>query len=107
MIQQGWTLIHTAGGKRLVTEGIYARMRHPQYSGMFLITLGFLLQWPSFLTLIMWPILMFAYYRLAMKEEKDVERQFGKAYLDYKKKVPAFLPAGRQVSLNEEEENEK
>lgn len=92
IIHEGWVLIHAAGGKRLVTEGIYAYLRHPQYTGMFLITLGFLLQWPSLLTLIMWPILMFAYYRLAMKEEKDVEKIFPKQYEEYRKKVPAFIP---------------
>ena len=92
IMQNGWILIHAARGKHLVTEGVYAHVRHPQYSGLFLITLGFLIQWPSILTLIMWPILMWTYYRLAMKEEKDVERQFGKVYLDYKKTVPAFIP---------------
>ena len=92
IIQQGWSLIHTAGGKRLVTDGVYARVRHPQYSGMFLVTLGLLVQWPSFLTLLMWPVLMFAYYHLAMREEKDVEKTFGKQYEEYRKKVPAFIP---------------
>ena len=62
------------------------------YSGLFLITLGFLVQWPSVLTLVMWPILMWTYYRLAMQEEQEVEQQFGKAYLDYKKRVPIFIP---------------
>ncbi len=92
IIQKGWTLIHAAAGKRLVTDGIYAHIRHPQYSGMFLITLGFLLQWPSLLSLLMWPILMFAYYRLAMKEEKDVQKIFGKQYEEYRQRVPAFIP---------------
>ena len=91
VMQNGWILIHAAKGQHLVTEGVYAHVRHPQYSGLFLITLGFLIQWPSLITLIMWPILMWTYYKLAMKEEQDVEKQFGKAYLDYKKKVPAFL----------------
>ena len=92
VMQNGWVLIHAAKGKHLVTEGVYARVRHPQYSGLFLITVGFLIQWPSILTLVMWPILMWTYYRLAMKEEQEVEKQFGKAYLDYKKKVSAFIP---------------
>ncbi len=92
VMQSGWVLIHASKGKRLVTEGVYAHVRHPQYSGLFLITLGFLIQWPSILTLTMWPILMWMYYRLAMKEEREVEKQFGKAYLDYKSKVPAFIP---------------
>ncbi len=92
VIYQGWMLIYGSQGKKLVTEGVYSYVRHPQYSGLFLVTVGFLLQWPSILTLIMWPILMWSYYRLSMKEEKDVEKQFGKAYLDYKKQVPAFIP---------------
>ncbi len=92
VMQNGWILIHAAKGKQLVTEGVYAHVRHPQYSGLFLITLGFLIQWPSILTLVMWPILMWTYYRLAMREEQDVEKQFGKAYWDYKKQVPAFIP---------------
>jgi protein-S-isoprenylcysteine O-methyltransferase Ste14 len=92
VMQNGWVLIHAAKGRNLVTDGVYAHVRHPQYSGLFLITLGFLIQWPSILTLIMWPILMFTYYRLAMKEEKDVEKIFGKQYEEYRKRVPALIP---------------
>lgn len=92
VMQNGWALIHAAKGNHLVTEGVYAHVRHPQYSGLFLITAGFLIQWPSLTTLVMWPILTFAYYRLAMREEKDVEQQFGQAWRDYKVRVPAFLP---------------
>lgn len=92
VMQNAWMLIHAAKGKHLVTDGVYAYVRHPQYSGLFLITLGFLIQWPSILTLIMWPILMGTYYQLAMREEQDVEKQFGKDYLDYKKIVPSFIP---------------
>lgn len=92
IMQKGWVLIHSAQGNHLVTEGVYAHVRHPQYSGLFLITVGFLLQWPSILTIIMWPILIFAYYRLAMREEKDVAKIFGKQYEEYRKRVPAFIP---------------
>ncbi len=92
IIYKGWMLIYDSKGKELVTQGVYSYVRHPQYSGLFLVTLGLFIQWPSLTTLIMWPILMWTYYRLAMREEKDVENQFGKAYLDYKSKVPAFIP---------------
>ncbi len=88
---KGWKQIHEAKGG-LVTDGIYARMRHPQYSGLFLITIGMLIQWPTLITLIMWPVLMYAYYRLAMREEKVVEKQFGEAYRRYRESVPAFVP---------------
>lgn len=92
IIYQGWMLIFNSKGQKLVTEGVYAYVRHPQYSGLFLITIGLLIQWPSFTSLVMWPILMFSYYKLAMREERDVEKQFGKAYTEYKARVPAFIP---------------
>jgi len=100
VMQNGWVLIHAAKGKHLVTEGMYARVRHPQYSGLFLITLGFLIQWPTLLTLVMWPILTFAYYRLAMREEKGVEHEFGQAWRDYKARVPPFIPNRRVARCN-------
>jgi len=95
LMYKGWMLIHGAQGERLVTEGVYSYVRHPQYTGLFLITIGFLIQWPSFTTLIMWPILIFAYYRLAVREEKEVEKQFGQEFLEYKNRVPAFIPRFR------------
>lgn len=92
LIYKGWILIHDAKGENLVTGGIYSHVRHPQYSGLFLITIGFLIQWPSLTTLVMWPVLMFVYYRLAMREEKDLAEQFGKDFIQYKNRVPAFIP---------------
>lgn len=92
LLYKGWTLIYHSEGKRLVTEGIYARIRHPQYDGLFLITLGLLIQWPTFITLLMWPVLIFAYYRLARREERNVSQQFPAEYAAYKAKVPAFFP---------------
>ncbi|MCB0261516.1 MAG: isoprenylcysteine carboxylmethyltransferase family protein [Calditrichia bacterium] len=91
MMGKGWRKIHEAKGE-LVTDGIYAYMRHPQYSGLFLITIGMLIQWPTLITLIMWPVLMYAYYRLAMREERAVETQFGETYQQYRESVPAFIP---------------
>lgn len=92
LIYKGWILIHEAKGQRLVTEGVYAYIRHPQYNGIFLVTIGFLIQWPSLTTLIMWPILIFAYYRLAMRDERDMEQQFGQNFIEYRRRVPAFIP---------------
>ncbi|NIN92968.1 DUF1295 domain-containing protein [bacterium] len=97
LMYKGWMLIYGSKGEKLVTEGLYSYVRHPQYVGLFLITLGFLIQWPSFATLIMWPILIFAYYKLAMKEEKDIEKQFGEEFLAYKKRVAAFIPKRRPI----------
>lgn len=100
LMYKGWMLVYKSEGKRLVTEGVYACVRHPQYDGLFLITIGFLIQWPSLTTLIMWPILIFAYYTLAMREERDIEKQFGVEFLEYKKKVPAFIPQpGKETQI--------
>ncbi|MFQ5752966.1 MAG: methyltransferase family protein, partial [bacterium] len=62
------------------------------YSGLFLMTIGMLFQWPTIITLVMWPILMYAYSRLALREEREVEAKFGEAYQEYKRTVPAFIP---------------
>jgi protein-S-isoprenylcysteine O-methyltransferase Ste14 len=91
LIVAGWQKIHNAQGK-LVTNGIYSIVRHPQYLGILLITSGLLIQWITIPTAIMWPILLAVYYRLAMMEEKEMEDQFGEAYLEYKRKVFMFVP---------------
>lgn len=88
---KGWKLIHGTQGD-LVTSGVYSYVRHPQYSGLFLVTIGMLIQWPTIITLIMWPILTYAYYRLAMREEREVEKKFGHEYAVYRETVPAFIP---------------
>jgi len=88
---KGWKLIHGTKGE-LVTTGVYSYVRHPQYDGLFLVTIGMLIQWPTMITLIMWPILAYAYYRLAMREEQDVEEKFGDQYAIYRQTVPAFIP---------------
>lgn len=98
---RAWSQIHTAEGA-LVTDGMYAHIRHPQYSGLFLITVGMLIQWPTILTLVMWPILMWAYYRLAMREEREMISRFGDAYEAYRRRVPAFVPRRTRRPVGEE-----
>jgi len=88
---KAWGQLHRAGGQ-LVTTGLYRWVRHPQYSALFLITVGMLIQWPTLVTVAMWPVLMLMYYRLARREEKEMEERFGEKYLSYKRRVPMFLP---------------
>ena len=91
LLSKGWTQIHAARGG-LVTEGIYAYTRHPQYTGLFLIIIGFLVQWPTLLTVLMAPVLLYAYVRLARIEERRAEAEFGEAYNEYVRNTPAFFP---------------
>ena len=87
----GWHRVHRAKGA-LVTDGPYAWVRHPQYSGLFLITIGMLVQWPTLVTVATWPILIAVYYRLARREEREAEFAFGDAYRSYEARVPMFVP---------------
>jgi methanethiol S-methyltransferase len=80
------------GKGELVTTGIYRYIRHPQYTGFLLGTLGMLIEWATIPMLIMWPILAVMYYRLARKEEADMEREFGAAYRAYKAHTSMFIP---------------
>lgn len=85
----GWRKIYKS--KTLVTTGIYGFSRHPQYVGILLIAFGWTVGWPTLLTLIMFPILVFVYYRLAKEEDAEMEKLYPKKYKDYKDKVPMFI----------------
>ena len=77
---------------RLATTGIYVYVRHPQYVGFILVMFGFLLQWPTLLTIAMFPVLVFMYVRLARNEERESIREFGDQYRAYMTQVPGFIP---------------
>lgn len=91
IIAIGWQGIY-AGRGQLITNGIYRFVRHPQYSGFILMIIGFLIQWPTIITLIMAPLLMIMYMRLAKKEETVMIQTFGDDYIKYMKEVPRFVP---------------
>ncbi len=77
---------------QLAVTGPYARIRHPQYAGFILVMLGFLIQWPTLLTLAMFPVLVWMYARLAGSEEADSRARFGQIYERYAHSVPGFIP---------------
>jgi len=93
LLSVSWKTLYAAQrAHRLASTGPYAHIRHPQYAGFVLIMTGFLLQWPTLVTLVMYPILVFMYARLAMREEADMLAQFGEEYRRYRTTVPAFIP---------------
>ncbi len=93
LLASAWRVLHAAQSEnRLATTGPYARIRHPQYAGFVLIMTGFLLQWPTLLTLAMYPILVFMYVRLALREEVEVRAQFGAEYERYAAHTPRLFP---------------
>jgi len=93
LLATAWHVLYTAQRRRqLATTGVYARMRHPQYIGFIAIMLGFLLQWPTLLTLLMFPFLVWMYVFLAHQEERDAEREFGDSYREYTARTPRWIP---------------
>ena len=93
LLARSWRHLYEAQRThRLATSGPYARLRHPQYIGFVLIMTGFLVQWPTIVTLAMYPVLLLMYARLARREEAEMRQQFGDAYRQYKDRVPAFFP---------------
>jgi protein-S-isoprenylcysteine O-methyltransferase Ste14 len=103
LLSTAWKVLYDAQRTHtLATTGPYARVRHPQYDGFILIMLGFLLQWPTLITLIMFPILLFMYVRLARREEREVLAEFGETYRRYMLSTPAFFPGLRATRRRQE-----
>ena len=105
MLSSGWKVLHAAQKNHtLATTGLYAKVRHPQYIGFVAIMFGFLLMWPTLLTIAMFPILLYMYHRLGKKEEEHMIKEFGEKYLDYKKNVPAYIPKWGELFNKESSE---
>jgi len=93
LISIGWKALYDAQQQhKLATSGIYSYVRHPQYDGFIAVMFGFLLQWPTLLTLMMFPVLVFMYVRLARSEEREALAEFGDEYARYMREVPGFIP---------------
>jgi len=96
LLSNAWSVLHHAQRHdALATSGPYSRIRHPQYVAFVLILLGFLLQWPTLLTLVMFPILLVMYGRLAVTEEAEMRKRFGAEFEAYAARTPRFLPSWR------------
>ena len=93
VLSASWRVLYEAQRTgRLATTGPYARVRHPQYAAFIAIMFGFLLQWPTLITLVMFPVLVVMYARLAFREEQDARATFGTEYERYAARTPAFFP---------------
>lgn len=93
LLASAWGVLHKAQQTgTLAVDGWYSRCRHPQYLAFILIMFGFLLQWPTLPTLIMFPILVVVYVKLARREEQTALAEFGSSYQHYMKVTPGFIP---------------
>ena len=90
LLALGWKEVYSGRGG-LVTTGLYARMRHPQYLGLILIIFAFLIQWPTLLTLLLAPFLILRYILLAKEEDRELEEKFGEDFSRYQERLPGFI----------------
>lgn len=96
LILFGWKEIFRLGDQ-LVTTGPYKYVRHPQYLGLILVTLGINFLWTTLSTFLLWPVLVALYYQLAKTEERFLSEKFGEKFQAYKATVPMFLPRIRLI----------
>ena len=93
LLAASWKVLFKAQqNHELAVTGPYARVRHPQYAGFMVIMFGFLVQWPTLPTLVMFPVLVWIYVRLARREEKEAMAEFGEGYARYVENTPRFFP---------------
>ncbi len=93
LLIEGWREVYRARREgRLATDRLYGVVRHPQYNGIFLAIFGQLIHWPTIPTLALFPLIVWAYVRLARKEEAQMIARFGDEYLAYRARVPMFFP---------------
>lgn len=98
LLSSSWRVLYKAQKtKNLAVDGPYRYIRHPQYVAFVLVMLGFLFQWPTLITLIMFPILIFTYVRLSFREEKEVENEWGDTYRRYASVTPRFFPKLKDI----------
>jgi protein-S-isoprenylcysteine O-methyltransferase Ste14 len=79
---------------KLVTTGPYAHVRNPMLTGVFVLLfgLGVLLRSISLVSIFTPLFILFNVWELKAVEERELERRLGKDYVEYKKKVPMFIP---------------
>ena len=94
LVADGWRRIHQARRQnRLMTDGVYGRVRHPQYTGLFLIVFGEgIVHWPTIVSVLAFPVIVIAYTMLARREERQMVELFGDEYREYQRRVPMFVP---------------
>ena len=93
LLIEGWREVYRASREgRLATERLYGVVRHPQYTGIFLGLFGQMIHWPTIPTVVLFPVVVWAYVRLARREERQMIERFGDAYEAYRRRVPMFFP---------------
>ncbi|MCK4715071.1 MAG: DUF1295 domain-containing protein [Candidatus Aenigmarchaeota archaeon] len=90
LILAGWVTLYRNRGRGIVVQGIYSYSRHPQNLGLVLVVLGWFVAWPTILTVVFAPILIYRYISLSRKEESEMSRDYP-GYSEYSEAVPFLI----------------
>lgn len=94
LFAQGWRELYRARQhQKLASGGLYDLVRHPQYTGLFIAIVGEgLVHWPTIFSVVAFPAIVYAYTKLARREERRMLEAYGEEYRAYQRRVPMFLP---------------
>jgi protein-S-isoprenylcysteine O-methyltransferase Ste14 len=88
-------------GEGLVMSGLYSKVRHPQYFGIIIATLGFTVASERPMSWIAWLTLTYMYVLLALREEEIVRKKYEREAQKYTEQVPFLLPlVSSKISKN-------
>ncbi|MEJ8850227.1 isoprenylcysteine carboxylmethyltransferase family protein [Variovorax rhizosphaerae] len=94
LLAMAWHALQRAQRREeIASTGPYRRIRHPQYGALIIIMLGLLFYWPTLPSMLLLPLLVVMYVRLARSEEQELIRERGEAWRSYAAATPRFLPA--------------
>ena len=89
LIGLGWKQLYRSKSKGVVSTGLYSYSRHPQYLGFMMVVIGWLVGWPTILTILFAPVLVYKYVRVSRTEEKELQAELP-GYRSYKE-ATAFI----------------
>ncbi len=90
--ETGLKAAETHRTKKIVTNGAYSIVRHPQYLGGLLAHVGISFLLSAWYSLISTPLMVLLIFLISNKEEEELTKEFGNEYENYKKKVPMLMP---------------
>lgn len=94
LLGKSWKILYAAQkNHQLATTGPYKFIRHPQYIAFILLIIGFLLQWPTIITILMAPFMIIRYVVLAHVEDKRMMDEHPRLFQRYRQLTPGFFPS--------------
>jgi len=102
VIEVGLKVAETHRAERVISTGVYSRVRHPQYLGSILAHVGASFLLSAYYSLLVTPLVILINYILCWKEERELVREFGEAYIEYQNRTPMLFPSRKKIKSVQE-----